>query len=67
MPVNATLKLVLRNLPETRESAGMVYMALHNDGFQIVSEKFYTVDDFNPHITKFNKMIIVWHLAISWH
>jgi hypothetical protein len=34
-------------------------------GFQIVSEKFYTVDDFNPHITKFNKMIIVWYLASS--
>src|SRR5262249_48436483 len=28
-------------------------------GFQIVSEKFYTVDDFNPHITKCNKMIIM--------
>jgi hypothetical protein len=36
-------------------------------GFQIVSEKFYTVDDFNPHITKCNKMIIVWHLAGSSH
>jgi len=35
------------------------------DGFQIVSEKFYTVDDFNTHITKFNKMVIVWYLAIS--
>jgi hypothetical protein len=34
-------------------------------GFQIVSEKFYTVDDFNTHITKFNKMIIVWYLASS--
>jgi hypothetical protein len=36
-------------------------------GFQIVSEKFYTVDDFNPHRTKGNKMIIVWHLAGSSH
>jgi hypothetical protein len=27
--------------------------------------EFYTVDDFNPHITKFNKMVIVWHLASS--
>jgi hypothetical protein len=36
-----------------------------HEGFQIVSEKFYTVDDFNPHITKFNKMIIVWRLASS--
>ena len=31
MPVTATLKLVLRDLPETRESGGMVYMALHNE------------------------------------
>jgi len=31
MPVTATLKLVLRDLPETRESNGMVYMALHNE------------------------------------
>ena len=31
MPVTATLKLVLRDLPETRESDGMVYMALHNE------------------------------------
>lgn len=31
MPVTATLKLVLRDLPETRESAGMVYMALTNE------------------------------------
>jgi hypothetical protein len=37
--------------------------ALH--GFQIVSEKFYTVDDFNPHITQCNKMTVVWHLASS--
>jgi hypothetical protein len=34
-------------------------------GFGPVSEKFYTVDDFNPHLTQCNKMIIVWHLAIS--
>jgi hypothetical protein len=34
-------------------------------GFRIVSEKFYTVDDFNTHITKFNKMVIVWYLASS--
>jgi hypothetical protein len=31
MPVNATLKLVLRDLPETREKDGMVYMALTNE------------------------------------
>ena len=31
MPVTATLKLVLRDLPETRESGDMVYMALHNE------------------------------------
>ena len=31
MPVTATLKLVLRDLPETRESGGMVYMALTNE------------------------------------
>ena len=31
MPVTATLKLVLRDLPETRESDGMVYMALTNE------------------------------------
>ena len=31
MPVTATLKLVLRDVPETRESGGMVYMALHNE------------------------------------
>ena len=31
MPVTATLKLVLRDLPETRERDGMVYMALHNE------------------------------------
>lgn len=31
MPVNASLKLVLRDLPETRESGGMVYMALQNE------------------------------------
>lgn len=31
MPVTATLKLVLRDLPETRESNGLVYMALHNE------------------------------------
>jgi hypothetical protein len=31
MPVTATLKLVLRELPETRESGGMVYMALQNE------------------------------------
>jgi hypothetical protein len=31
MPVSATLKLVLRELPETRERDGMVYMALTNE------------------------------------
>ena len=31
MPVTATLKLVLRDLPETRESHGLVYMALTNE------------------------------------
>ena len=31
MPVTVTLKLVLRDLPETRESNGLVYMALHNE------------------------------------
>ena len=31
MPVTATLKLVLRDLPETRESHGLVYMALQNE------------------------------------
>ena len=31
MPVTATLKLVLRDLPETRENGGLVYMALHNE------------------------------------
>jgi hypothetical protein len=31
MPVTATLKLVLRELPETRESNGLVYMALQNE------------------------------------
>lgn len=31
MPVTATLKLVLRDLPETRESNGLVYMALTNE------------------------------------
>ena len=31
MSVTATLKLVLRDLPETRESGGMVYMAPHNE------------------------------------
>lgn len=31
MHVTATLKLVLRDLPESRESNGMVYMALHNE------------------------------------
>jgi hypothetical protein len=31
MPVTATLKLVLREMPETRENGGMVYMALHNE------------------------------------
>ena len=31
MHVTATLKLVLRDLPETRESGGLVYMALHNE------------------------------------
>jgi Phosphorylated adapter RNA export protein, RNA-binding domain len=31
MSVTATLKLVLRDLPETRESGGMVFMALHNE------------------------------------
>src|SRR5262245_19021620 len=31
MAVTATLKLVLRDLPETRESGDMVYMALHNE------------------------------------
>ena len=31
MPVTATLKLVLRELPETRERDGMVYMALQNE------------------------------------
>jgi hypothetical protein len=31
MSVTATLKLVLRDLPETRESDGMVYMALTNE------------------------------------
>ena len=31
MPVTATLKLVLRELPETRESNGLVYMALENE------------------------------------
>jgi len=31
MPVTATLKLVLRDVPETRESGGMVYMALQNE------------------------------------
>jgi hypothetical protein len=31
MHVTATLKLVLRELPETRESNGLVYMALENE------------------------------------
>jgi len=31
MPVTATLKLVLREMPETRETGGMVYMALHHE------------------------------------
>jgi PHAX RNA-binding domain-containing protein len=31
MPITATLKLVLRELPETRERDGMVYMALQNE------------------------------------
>ena len=31
MPVTATLKLVLRDLPETRESNGLVYMALRTN------------------------------------
>lgn len=31
MSVTATLKLVLRDLPETREKDGMVYMALRNE------------------------------------
>jgi len=31
MPVTATLKLILRDMPETRERDGMVYMALHNE------------------------------------
>ena len=31
MPVTATLKLVLRELPETRERDGLVYMALQNE------------------------------------
>ena len=31
MPVTAILKLVLRDLPETRENGGLVYMALHNE------------------------------------
>ena len=31
MPVTATLKLVLREMPETRESNGMVYMALQHE------------------------------------
>ena len=31
MPVTATLKLVLRDLPETRERDGLVYMALTNE------------------------------------
>ena len=31
MSVTATLKLVLRDLPETRESNGLVYMALENE------------------------------------
>ena len=31
MPVTAILKLVLRDLPETRERDGMVYMALHHE------------------------------------
>jgi hypothetical protein len=38
---------------------GAPYKRAFQEGFQIVSEKFYTVDDFNPHITKFNKMIIM--------
>ena len=31
MAVTATLKLVLRDLPETRESGGMVFMTLTNE------------------------------------
>src|SRR5215510_3489439 len=31
MSVTATLKLVLRDLPETREQDGLVYMAMHNE------------------------------------
>jgi hypothetical protein len=31
MPVTAILKLVLREMPETRENGGLVYMALHNE------------------------------------
>ena len=31
MPVTATLKLVLRDLPETRESGGLVYMVFQNE------------------------------------
>ena len=31
MPVTAILKLVLREIPETQETGGLVYMALHNE------------------------------------
>ena len=31
MPVTATLKLVLREMPETREHGGLVYMVLQNE------------------------------------
>ena len=42
-----------------------VFPGVSLGGFQIVSEKFYTVDDFNTHRTKFNKMVIVRYLANS--
>ena len=31
MPVTAILKLVLREMPETRETGGLVYMALYHE------------------------------------
>ena len=61
MPVTAILKLVLRDLPETRERDGMVYMALHHEprglpkGLSLDSGPLYLTSPVKPWRTACSK------------
>jgi len=60
MPVTATLKLVLRDLPETREKDGLVYMALQNEPRGL--PKDISLDSGPLYLTSTTKQ---WHTACT--